>query len=425
MKMKKLFTLFIAGLFCISAMSQTIYYVKTDGSDTNDGLSWSGAFATLTKAISMSVKDDEIRVGAGTFISTATYTITMSLTIKGGFNVSTGIQDYSNKTVLNGNNTYRIMRSYWLTYGHVPEVKLDGFVFKNANSAGYSGAAVFDKCNGIITNCAFINNSSPSYGGGGMAFTNCTTKSTIVNCLFSGNSGKDGGAIFAGTNEVLDIINCTIAQNSCTTGSGGGIYSTATINLMNTIIWGNKKGTNDDQIYGSGTNNLNHNIVQGGKSAVPGTVNITNSDAIDANNNDPLFIDVANGDMHVQSSASPAVNSGTNTLIPTTITTDLDNNQRIFNSTVDLGCYEFFVSTNYKDIASVNDIRVYPNPTIESIKIESMSSVNSIKIMDYTGKCVLFQNVNALKSVTLNVTALPKGLYLISIDNYTTKLVIQ
>jgi len=258
--MKKLL-LFILLLWSTVTFGQTIYYVKTDGNDSNDGKSWTSAFATMTKAISSAIQNDEIRVAQGTFNSTATYNITTSLTIKGGFN-AIGNQDYSKKTILDGKNTYRIMRVYWTGTGVVPEVKVDGFFFKNANSVGYSGAIVFDKNTGTISNCEFANNLSPVYGGGGFALVNSTSKSTIVNCNFHDNSGKDGGAIYCGANTLLDINNSTIANNACGIGVGGGVFSNGVVNINNSIIWGNKKGTDGDQFNGSGVFNMNHNIVQ-------------------------------------------------------------------------------------------------------------------------------------------------------------------
>lgn len=259
---KYIFFFLLFALLSISTFSQTIYYVRIDGNDNNDGKSWNNAFATISKAISSAIKDDEIRVGQGIFNSTATYTITTSLTIKGGYGFD-GVQDYAHKTILDGKKSFRIMRAYWLTYGHVPDVRIDGFVFQNAYSTGYSGAIVFDKNKGTVSNCEFKNNVSPSYGGGGFALVNTSESTTIVNCAFHDNTGKDGGAIYCGTNTTIDIINCTITRNTCGSGSGGGVFSNGIVYLRNSILWENKKGNDSDQFNGNGTFNLDHNIIQG------------------------------------------------------------------------------------------------------------------------------------------------------------------
>jgi hypothetical protein len=60
-----------------------------------------------------------------------------------------------------------------------------------------------------------------------------------------------------------------------------------------------------------------------------GTGNITN---------DPVFIDLAGGNLRLQSS-SPCINAGNNGYVGTP--TDLDGNPRIINGTVDMGAYEF------------------------------------------------------------------------------------
>lgn len=243
--MRKYIILFICVLINLSTMAVQKYYVKIDGQDSGvDGKSWANAFQTITKAIISCSNGDTIFVGQGTFSSTTQYEInSKSITLKGGYSTSNGIQDYSNKTILDGMLQYRILR----VINGGCTVNIDGFVFKNAKSTGYSGAIVFDGAKGIVSNCEFINNASPYYGGGGLAFLNMSQSSTVVNCSFWGNSGKKGGAILCGAGTNVNIINSTIGSNYSMIG-GNSIYSLGTVNLKNSIVSGNSTTSQEEVI---------------------------------------------------------------------------------------------------------------------------------------------------------------------------------
>lgn len=242
--MKKHTILIISVLFTLNVMAVQNYYVKLDGSDSSNGHSWTNAFKTISKAITSCSNGDTIFVGQGTFTSTTQYEImNKSITLKGGYNTIDGIQDYSNKTVLDGNGQYRILR----VVNCSNTVSIDGFVFKNAKSAGYSGAVVFDGSKGKVSNCEFSKNISLDYGGGGLAFLNITSTNTVVNCSFYGNIGKRGGAIFCGTGTNVDIINSTIGTNYSVEG-GNSIYSNGTVNLKNSIVTGNSNVSQEEVI---------------------------------------------------------------------------------------------------------------------------------------------------------------------------------
>ena len=68
-KMIYIMTIVVLGLISTGARA-TQYYVSTDGSDLNTGLSWAQAFATVGEAIDTASDDDVIDVNEGDYTGT-------------------------------------------------------------------------------------------------------------------------------------------------------------------------------------------------------------------------------------------------------------------------------------------------------------------------------------------------------------------
>ncbi|GFD76872.1 hypothetical protein KUL113_62920 [Tenacibaculum sp. KUL113] len=92
--------------------------------------------------------------------------------------------------------------------------------------------------------------------------------------------------------------------------------------------------------------------------------------------NDPLFTDIATDDFTIQSS-SPAIDSGDNSKVPTSIVADLAGNVRIHNTTVDRGSYEFGATAPvYRDltITSTNGtVTANPQPSANGMYVDGTS----------------------------------------------------
>ncbi len=149
----------------------------------------------------------------------------------------------------------------------------------------------------------------------------------ILNCLFAGNTSHDrGGAVFGKP----VIRGCTFTQNVAYYPYGGAVAGGSDqnrIQVSNSILWGN---TPDEAIYAD----IAWSDVQGGWA---GTGNI------DA---DPLFVDPAAGDFHLQA-GSPCIDAGDPNYWPLPGEVDLDGQRRVWDGNgdgevrVDMGVDEF------------------------------------------------------------------------------------
>jgi hypothetical protein len=189
--------------------------------------------------------------------------------------------------------------------------------------------------NATISRCIFKNNNpviaAPRYGTIG---SRGDLPVTVTNCLFYGNRVQYGGGICingSGTNENLNVINCTFANNILvgTGATGGAIYSLKTggtaFNVTNCILWGN----------------TNTNEIAGPTGFLAPTVSYTDTDqtaAAGSNiNQDPLFVEPITSNFHIQG-ISPCINTATVTGAPIN---DLEGTPRPQGSGYDMGSYEY------------------------------------------------------------------------------------
>ena len=327
-------------LFSFSSLSAAVIYVDVNASGNQDGSSWADAYTDLKQAITSATAGDEIWVAQGTYKPTTGTNRTISFVMKedvaiyGGFaggETSVVQRNWAtNVTILSGDigisgvtsdNSYTIVNNGF--NGITASAILDGFTITEANGNGSpgprnQGGGMYNKNSSpTVSNCIFRDNYSTT--GGGIFLAN--SNSVLTNCLFVYNSaitgGGGAGGYIEGGNSSPVFNNCTVALNS----PGGilRIFSGAP-QFTNCILRG--------QISSSGTPSFSHSITSGGFACT----NCPNGNG----NVNPLF--VGGGDFSLQP-CSPAIDAGDNSA--NSETKDIDGNNRFFNTTIDIGAYEF------------------------------------------------------------------------------------
>ena len=207
-------------------------------------------------------------------------------------------------------------------------------------ATGNNQIAIVDITNTLFTNNISTDRSS-SYRGytGSFAWirangTSSNLTTTITNCIFANNT--DIGTQSGSQRGTLSLARRT----------HGSSTHNATIN--NSIFYNNESAggvttiaVNQGHVFMPNLTVVNNSIDEDNFSNLTYLTNTSNAN--------PIFTNVASNDFTLQA-GSPAIDTGDNTKIPNGVTIDLLGNQRIYNSIVNMGVYEFGSS-----VLGVND----------------------------------------------------------------------
>ncbi|MDO6597745.1 choice-of-anchor Q domain-containing protein [Oceanihabitans sp. 2_MG-2023] len=409
-------------------------YVAKDATGTNDGTSWANAYTDLANALALNpsnsfwVKTGSYNPGSNL---TDSFLLSQDQHIYGGFvGTETSLSQRNtslNQTVLTGDvNSNDVMpvvfgdaslsdNNYQVIKVGGTNIIIDGFTITGGNANGNGGSdnagsavLVTSATTVHIVDCKVINNTGT--GGGvikaidvngnvniavarttfdsniytntpiyyGRAANGRLLEITFESCLITNNESKttvsgSHGALFwtrqdVGGTQIITFTNSTITDNTINNGSSvvatilnnGGNLST---NMYNSIVWNNVNSSNTplNAIETVGAviirNSLSNNNF-------PGHSNKQNTLS-----SDPLFTD-SNIDNYTLLVTSPALNAGDSQFI--NVQTDLEGNNRISGTSVDIGAYEIddnsvvvpFVDANFK-AALVGDSTVNLNGDTE------------------------------------------------------------
>lgn len=389
------------GTVCCPAGNTGILYVNASASGANTGISWANAFTSLQSALSAAkycAQVTQIWVAKGTYVPsvdalsnanptdvrTKTFRMTNNLAIYGGFagNEPSGynlaLRNFNlNETVLSANvqrdaddtnnaynvilnlppsgtglNNTAIMDGFTIQDGYADKLINNKVAFPATNGGGilnyesdvtirnsifynnvaYVGGAIENQfSNLVLRNNWFVGNYAANNGG---AIDNQGSSPNIINNAFQQNLSYQGAGIFNTEFSTPVLTNCTFSGNNLSSGGqGGAIYHDAnsTSTIRNSILWGDNA-----EIVGTGST-ISYSIVQGGWSGA-GSNNLAT---------DPRFVSqqplgsniVANLSLLA---CSPAINAGNAATTTSDVgNLDLADNNRIFNSRIDMGVYEY------------------------------------------------------------------------------------
>ena len=274
-------------------------------------------------------------------------------------------------TIQNGRVEGHGAGAYIVSYGILSNCVIKNNAIASNNSTSYYGAGVYAHATSsygkaTIRNCTieynlFENSQTYRYGGG--LFTRytdvyrteishnsamngggvyCEYYSSFTNCLIYGNTSiRSGGGVYVSSTS-NKFVNCDVVNNMAgNTYSGGGIYfsSTSYNRLTNDIIWGNKSGYSVSNMNNT-PNTFTYCAVEEGPSSDNGNIILASAnDGTDVNQYYVRFIDPQNGNFQLHPSSN-CLDNGSNDALAATDTLDFYGNQRIFGTSVDIGCSE-------------------------------------------------------------------------------------
>jgi len=330
-----------------------------------------GLIAALTTAQSNG-EADQINLSASTYTLTAVNNVT---------NGNNGLPIINNDGAVNiSGNGATITRDAAAPAFRIFNVVNGRLLMQNitiSNGSGAFGGAirVSDTTVGgldnlVLRNSLLVNNLAANDGGG--LFAGAGGKASLINSTVSTNTATayGGGVSVLDGAGIVNIVNTTITRNVATTQNGGGLnVEGGNVNVNNSILADNRlisiTGAESDLFRlpstsgGSGTVNSSNSLYQDTPTLGP---NSTLNGAQFNNKfgqNPQLGTLKNNGGLTrthaITSATSPAVDAGSNALI---VSPDNVNDQRgpgfnrIVNSTVDIGAYEYQPPATFVGILS-------------------------------------------------------------------------
>lgn len=285
------------------------------------------------------------------------------------------------------------------------KISITNTLFRNNhadfNPLGYvpvGGAIALNNSKPLIQNCEFLNNVAEE---GGAITVSTDSKPVISNCLFARNQAESGGAVSFRMNGDGLFTNCTFADN--TADYGGALHCTFGSNpfIVNSILWSNSATIGKEVYLGTAGSHpgFYYCDIQLGSAGFGGFGGAHfNGDYLFNIERDPQFAGEGEFPYALGNGSSPCWNAGTpdtsawfyGQYLPDVC---LCGNIRIGDSRIDIGAYEYLLSTGYENpLAAADDgLTIYPNPSSEGIRMDFEMKSNGrvvIELYDLSGRMV-------------------------------------
>tara|TARA_R110002126_G_scaffold282967_1_gene431891 strand:- start:50055 stop:52271 length:2217 start_codon:yes stop_codon:yes gene_type:complete len=290
-------------------------------------------------------------------------------------------------------------------------------------------ACVFENNLGVLTGAFYIIPNSSK-----------TMNLRITNCLFNGNRTEDDSvtdpntirrglgapagwirAFNSNTFTNTTLVNNTFVNNvalgtgvntdfpvlGLSKSSSNGANSTNVIS--NNIFWGNTRNNGQlslalgrvVDVFNFTESQISNNIDEDGFTNLGVGVGSINNSGTNPN---------LTTDFKLQATSTAAIDMGTNNGIPTGITLDLAGNNRIENTTVDIGAYEYATTLSNNDF-NLLSFKIYPNPASSILNIKTDKEIELITIHSILGNKVMIKK----DTKTIDIRQLNSGVYLLKV----------
>lgn len=215
-------------------------------------------------------------------------------------------------------------------------------------------------------------------------------------------------------NNVVNVNNTSYGQ-AIIMGSDNTL---AHLEINNSIFFGNTLNgsyADRDISYGTQGNHyellINNSVTQitnnGGASGAFSAPSFTNVQDLDPN----IVSLNLSADYKPTSSSSYIIDQGDNSYYDVALFGDLDlsGNDRILNSTIDLGVYEYNTTLSSSSF-STKDFRLYPNPVTNFFTVEAKEAIQKVEVYNLMGAKVMDSN-----QTQVNISSLNAGIYVVKI----------